>query len=147
MWNPPLGCATCIAWRRRGSRSGWSARGSLSSWQSTLSARSVSLSEPRLSPSCSVRPKLPHTNPGSDWQPLEQPLQELDPLHLVFNMCADLQAIHEFSFLGWKVFLQNMALCPSRVAFLISCCLLQVCCSSSSHPPECIPETMLFSLN
>ena len=36
------------------------------------------------------------------------------------------QAVHEFTFLGWRVFMQNMVLCPSRVAFLISCVLVQV---------------------
>ena len=35
------------------------------------------------------------------------------------------QAVRELGFLGRKVFWQNMKLCPSRVAFLISCVLLQ----------------------
>ena len=37
-----------------------------------------------------------------------------------------LKALRELSFLGLRVFLENMQLCPSRVIFLISCVLLQV---------------------
>ena len=33
-------------------------------------------------------------------------------------------AVREFTFLGYKIFLQNMALCPSRVLFLFGCILL-----------------------
>ena len=36
-----------------------------------------------------------------------------------------LKAMREFSFLGHKIFLENMQLCPSRVCFLLSCILLQ----------------------
>ena len=32
----------------------------------------------------------------------------------------------QLGFLGRKIFLENMALCPSRVCFLLSCFLLQV---------------------
>ena len=38
-----------------------------------------------------------------------------------------LKAIRELSFLGRKVFMENMQLCPSRVCFLLSCVLLQFC--------------------
>ena len=37
----------------------------------------------------------------------------------------------QFSFLGKKIFLENMVLCPSRVCFLISCILIQVFSQSS----------------
>ena len=37
-----------------------------------------------------------------------------------------LKAVKELSFLGLRVFKENMQLCPSRVIFLISCVLLQV---------------------
>ena len=37
-----------------------------------------------------------------------------------------LKALRELSFLGLRVFKENMQLCPSRVIFLISCVLLQV---------------------
>ena len=37
-----------------------------------------------------------------------------------------LKAVRELSFLGLRVFMENMQLCPSRVIFLISCVLLQV---------------------
>ena len=33
-------------------------------------------------------------------------------------------AIREYTFLGWKIFLQNMILCPSRVIFLVGRVLL-----------------------
>lgn len=33
-------------------------------------------------------------------------------------------AVREWSFLGTKIFMQNMALCPSRVLFLLGCILL-----------------------
>ena len=35
-------------------------------------------------------------------------------------------AVREWSFLGRKIFMENMALCPSRVCFLIGCILLVV---------------------
>ena len=38
-----------------------------------------------------------------------------------------LQAVRQFTFLGRKIFMENMALCPSRVCFLFSCILLQLC--------------------
>ena len=38
-----------------------------------------------------------------------------------------LKALRELSFLGRKVFMENMKLCPSRVCFLFSCLLLQFC--------------------
>ena len=38
-----------------------------------------------------------------------------------------LQAVRQLNFLGRKIFLENMALCPSRVCFLFSCILLQLC--------------------
>ena len=49
------------------------------------------------------------------------------------------QAVHEFTFLGWRVFLQNMVLCPSRVGFLISCLLVQVLTSSASPSQFAVP--------
>ena len=36
-------------------------------------------------------------------------------------------AARELSFLGWKIFKENMILCPSRVLFLIACFLMQFC--------------------
>ena len=33
-------------------------------------------------------------------------------------------AVREYTFLGWKIFLQNMVLCPSRVIFLFGRILL-----------------------
>ena len=33
----------------------------------------------------------------------------------------------EWSFLGWRIFLQNLSLCPSRVFFLLGCILLIMC--------------------
>ena len=38
-----------------------------------------------------------------------------------------LEAVWEFCFLGSTIFLENMKLCPSRVLFLLSCLLLQIC--------------------
>ena len=38
-----------------------------------------------------------------------------------------LQAVRQLTFLGRTIFLENMALCPSRVCFLFSCILLQLC--------------------
>ena len=37
------------------------------------------------------------------------------------------KAVREFCFLGFKIFWENMQLCPSRVCFLLSCVLLQLC--------------------
>jgi hypothetical protein len=45
---------------------------------------------------------------------------------VVWGLLYILQAVREFSFLGYQVFMENMALCPSRVLFLTACCLLQV---------------------
>ncbi len=36
-------------------------------------------------------------------------------------------AVREFTFLGYKIFFQNMALCPSRVIFLFGCTMLLLC--------------------
>ena len=36
-------------------------------------------------------------------------------------------AVREWSFLGWRIFLQNLCLCPSRVFFLTGCILLIMC--------------------
>lgn len=41
------------------------------------------------------------------------------------NDFLSFQATREFRFLGRKIFMQNMVLCPSRVCFLISCILHQ----------------------
>ena len=60
----------------------------------------------------------------------ETPLQQLrlacEILIVIFALLFLLKAIREFSFLGPKIFLENMQLCPSRVIFLFSCILLQV---------------------
>ena len=46
---------------------------------------------------------------------------------VIMGLFYILKAIREFLFLGRKIFLQNMILCPSRVCFLFSCVLLQFC--------------------
>ena len=61
----------------------------------------------------------------------EEPDQQIrlvcEILIVIFALLYLLKALREFSFLGRKVFLENMVLCPSRVCFLISCLLLQEC--------------------
>ena len=47
-------------------------------------------------------------------------------LIVIFSLLFILKALRELSFLGLRVFMENMQLCPSRVIFLISCFLLQV---------------------
>ena len=47
-------------------------------------------------------------------------------LIVILSLLFILKALRELSFLGLKVFMENMQLCPSRVIFLLSCCLLQV---------------------
>ena len=59
---------------------------------------------------------------------LEEKLRFLAEIILVIMaVFFILKAIREYSFLGRKVFLENMILCPSRVCFLFSCVLLQFC--------------------
>ena len=67
----------------------------------------------------------------------DEPWQQVriicEVLIVFFGLLYLLKAAREFSFLGKKVFLENMALCPSRVCFLVSCLLLQVFIVNSLH--------------
>ena len=46
---------------------------------------------------------------------------------LILAILYLLEAVRELCFLGSTIFLENMKLCPSRVLFLLSCLLLQIC--------------------
>ena len=58
---------------------------------------------------------------------LSQKIRISVELIIVFMaFCFLVKAVRELSFLGRKIFLQNMILCPSRVFFLLSCLLHQL---------------------
>ena len=61
---------------------------------------------------------------------IEEPMDQIrfacEVLIVFFGFLYILKALRELSFLGIKIFMENMQLCPSRVCFLVSCVLLQV---------------------
>ena len=58
---------------------------------------------------------------------LSQKIRISVELIIVFMaFCFLVKAVRELSFLGRKIFLQNLTLCPSRVFFLLSCLLHQL---------------------